>query len=162
MQGSYSTAIDLGIEDPALDEWENQVQFYLNVWEQPSEPFVTEFVSFSEAPIRVEVSMNQYGYSNYAGYSGGSAKQQPSFDIVLKNGDEEVELKLVKAISKGSVNFGNNDMILYSAESSAYQQYSTTYTEVYEATGAMGEWELSIISANTDNFEYSIAAGDSE
>lgn len=36
MQGSYSMAIDLGIEDPALDEWENQVQFYLNVWEQPS------------------------------------------------------------------------------------------------------------------------------
>ncbi|WP_319508768.1 hypothetical protein [uncultured Methanolobus sp.] len=159
VQGSYSTSIDLGIDDPALNEWENQVQLYLNVWEQPSEPFITEFSTFSDAPVRIEVSTNQYEYS---GYEGGSAKQQPSFDLVLKKGAKEIELTLVKTMSKGSVNFGNNDVILYSSVSSAYKQYSTTYTEVYEATGGVGEWELSILSGNTDNFEYSITVGDSE
>ncbi|WP_094227072.1 hypothetical protein [Methanolobus psychrotolerans] len=87
---------------------------------------------------------------------------QPSFDHVLMNCDKEVELKLVKAVSKGSVNFGSNNLVLYSSVSSAYQQYSTTYSEVYEATGVIGEWEISIFSGNTDNFEYSINIGGSE
>ncbi|WP_342306286.1 hypothetical protein [Methanolobus sp. ZRKC5] len=159
IQGSYSTSIDLGVGDPALNEWESQVQLYLNIWEQPSEPFVTEFATFSDAPIRIEVSTNQYEYSSY---SGGSAAQNPSFDLVLKNGNEEAELELVRVVNKGSVNFGSADVMTYSSESSAYQQYSTTYTEVYEATGAIGDWELSILSGNTDNFEYSITVGDTE
>lgn len=162
LQGSYSATIDLGIDDPVLNEWENQVQMYLDVWEQPSEPFVTEFTTISDAPVRIEVSAQQYEYSGYEGYSSVSSKEQPSFDLVLRKDGEEVELSLVKTQKKGSLNLGGNDIILYSAGSSAYQQSSTTYTEVYEATGAVGEWELSILSANTDNFEYSISVGDSE
>lgn len=159
IQGSYSTSIDLGIDDPALDEWGGQVQLYLNIWEQPSEPFVTEFITVSDAPIRIEVSTNQYEYSRYA---DGSATQSPSFELVLKNGNDEAELKLVKTVNKGSVNFGSDDVIMYSSKSSTYQQYLTTYTEVYEATGAIGNWELSILSGNTDNLEYSITVGGSE
>ncbi|WP_319508976.1 hypothetical protein [uncultured Methanolobus sp.] len=155
MFGEDSVTIDA----LALNEWVNQVPLYLNVWEQPSEPFVTEFSTFSDAPIRIEVSVNQYEYS---GYAGGSAKQRPSFGLVLKNGAEEVEMTLVKTMNKSSVNFGNSDMILYSSGSSAYQQYSTTYTEVYEAAGGIDGWEIGIISGNTDNFEYIITVGDSE
>ncbi len=65
-------------------------------------------------------------------------------------------------MNKGSVNFGSDDVIMYSSKSSAYQQYLTTYTEAYEATGAIGDWELSILSGNTDNVEYSITVGGSE
>lgn len=81
---------------------------------------------------------------------------------MLKKDGVEVELHLVKTERKGSVNFRSNDGILYSSSRPLYQQYSITYTEVYEAVGAAGNWELSILSANTDNFDYSISIDDSE
>lgn len=160
-QGGYAPSINLGIADPALNEWENQVYLYLALWEQPSEPFVTEFVTTVDASIKIEVTATQYEYSG-TGYTGGSADVDPTFDLVLKNGNKEVDLELVKTVRKGYVNFGNEDIILYSGVTPEYQQYSTTYTEVYEVVGGIGEWELSILSENTDNFEYSITSGDSE
>lgn len=161
LQGSFSATVDLGIDDPALNEWEQQVNLYFNVWQQPSEPFVTEFTSHSDAPVRIELSANQYDYLDYSSSSVNS-KEQPEFYPVLKKDGVEVELHLVKTERKGSVNFGSNDGILYSSSRPLYQQYSITYTEVYEAVGAAGNWELSILSANTDNFDYSISIDDSE
>lgn len=159
MQGSYSATIDLGIDDPTLDDWAGQVQLYFDVWKQPSEPFVTEFTTVSNGSVRIELSTNQYDYSDSFAVN---SKDQPEFSPVLRKDGEEVELHLVKTESKGSVNFGNNDMVLYSATSPSYQQYSTTYTEVYEASGGVGDWELSVLSANTDGFDYSISVGDSD
>jgi hypothetical protein len=161
--GSYSTTIDLGIDDPALDEWENQVNFYLDIWEQPSEPLVRQFSVNRNSTVMIELSAEQYSYSDYSAVSG---KPVPSFDVVLNDDGKEIELKLINTVSSGSVNFGNNNMVLSSyppiASSSGYQEYSTTYTEIYEAVGVSGECELSILSHNTDNFDYSITSIASE
>ena len=161
--GSYSTTIDLGIDDPALDEWENQVNFYLDIWEQPSEPLVMQFSVNGDSTVMIELSADQYSYSDYSTVSG---KPVPSFDVVLNDDGKEIELKLINTVSSGSVNFGNNNMVLSSypaiTSSSGYQEYSTTYTEIYEAVGVSGECELSILSHNTDNFDYSITTIASE
>jgi hypothetical protein len=47
-----------------------------------------------------------------------------------------------------------------SPASFGYQSTGTVYTEVYEVSGAAGEWTLSILPVNADNFEYSITTGD--
>jgi hypothetical protein len=111
----------------------------------------------------IELSADQYSYSDYSTVSG---KPVPSFDVVLNDDGKEIELKLINTISSGSVNFGNDNMVLSSyppiASSSGYQEYSTTYTEIYEAVGVSGECELSILSHNTDNFDYSITTIASE
>ena len=49
--GSFSGSIELGIDDPALHDWEDQVQLYFTVWQQPEEPFVKEFTTSSEGTI---------------------------------------------------------------------------------------------------------------
>nr|WP_321496769.1 hypothetical protein [uncultured Methanolobus sp.] len=161
--GSYSTTIGLDIDDPALDEWANQVNLYLDVWEQPSDPLVREFSVNSESTVMIELSADRYSYS---GYSEASGRSVPSFDVALTSDGEEVKLKLIKTVSSGSVNFGNDNVVIYSdmlyTPSSEYQEYSTTYTEIYEAVGVSGECELSILSHNTDNFEYSITTVGSE
>ncbi|WP_269850930.1 hypothetical protein [Methanosarcina horonobensis] len=38
----------------------------------------------------------------------------------------------------------------------SYQGGTTTFVETYTVPGAAGDWKLSILPRNTENFEYSI------
>lgn len=152
--GSFSGSLELGIDDPALHDWEDQVQLYFIVWKQPEEPFVKEFTTSSNGTIRIEVSTTQYDYytasvSNSHGY--------PSFEVSLVNGEEVTDLQLISSTSKGYVNYGTSSIRpLMTTNTYGYQSTGTTYTEIYEVAGVPGDWTLSILPRNTENFEYSI------
>lgn len=155
--GSFSASVDLGIDDPALSDWEEQVQLYFTVWQQPEEPFVREFTTSSNGTIRIEVSSTQYTYYPASGNSV-SGHEAPSFEVTLNKAEEKVNLRLVSSTSKGNVNYGTTGTVrpLMPADNYDYQTGVSTYTEVYEVSGEAGEWSLSILPENTESFEYSI------
>jgi hypothetical protein len=43
-----------------------------------------------------------------------------------------------------------------------YQGGATTFVNTYSAPGAAGEWTLSILPRNTENFEYTVTIGAAE
>jgi hypothetical protein len=156
--GSFSGTIDLGIDDPALREWEGQVQLYFTVWEQPSEAFVREFTTYTDGTMSIEVTTNVYDYGIYG---ARSSNLSPSFEVSMKQGGQPVDMQLVRTTTKGQVTYGTSPVEpMTSSASFGYQSTGTIYTEVYEVSGAAGEWTLSILPVNTDNFEYSITTGD--
>jgi len=156
--GSFSGTIDLGLDDPALREWEGQVQLYFTVWEQPSEAFVREFTTYTDGTMSIEVTTNVYDYGIYG---TSSSSLSPSFEVSMKQGGQPVDMQLVRTTTKGHVTYGTSPMEpMTSSASFGYQGTGTMYTEVYEVSGAAGEWTLSILPVNTDNFEYSITTSD--
>lgn len=157
--GSFSGTLNLGIDDPALRDWEGQVQLYFTVWEKPSEPFVKEFTTTTDGTVRIEITASIYDYGLY----GSSTLQSlsPSFEVSMRQGSQQVDMQLVGSTTMGQVAYGSGYVRpLASSGSLGYQNTSTIYTEVYEVSGAAGEWTLSILPVNTDNFEYSITTGD--
>lgn len=157
--GSFSGTLDLGIDDSALRDWEGQVQLYFTVWEKPSEPFVKEFTTTTEGTMRIEITTTIYDYGLYGSSTSGSLS--PSFQVSMRQGSQQVDMQLVGSTTRGQVVYGSGYIKpLASPGSFGYQDTSTIYTEVYEVSGAAGEWTLSILPVNTDNFEYSITTGE--
>jgi archaellum component FlaG (FlaF/FlaG flagellin family) len=159
--GSFSGTIDLNIDDPALRDWEGQVQLYFIVWEQPSEPFIKEFTTYTNGTMRIEISTSVYNSGFYGGSTSDSLS--PSFEVSMNQEGRKVNMKLVRSTTSGSVSYGSNHVQpLISSASYDYRSTGTIYTEVYEVSGAPGKWTLSILPSDTDNFEYSITTGDQE
>jgi hypothetical protein len=159
--GSFSGTINLGIDDPALRDWEGQVQLYFTVWEHPSEPFVKEFTTYANGTMRIEISTSVYNYGFYGGSTSGNLS--PTFEVSMKQEGRTVNMQLVRSTSSGSVSYGSSPIQPFiSPASYDYQSTGTVYTEVYEVSGAPGKWTLSILPINADNFEYSITTGDQE
>jgi hypothetical protein len=44
----------------------------------------------------------------------------------------------------------------------SYQDGVTTFVETYTVPGATGDWTLSILPKNTENFDYTITIGAAE
>ncbi|WP_406660144.1 hypothetical protein V7O66_09835 [Methanolobus sp. ZRKC3] len=152
-QGSFSSSIDLGIDDPALRDWEKKVHMYFTVWEQPSEAYVKEFTTSFDGTIRIELSANSNSF-----YDGtGSDQASPSFDVTLENSDGKADIRLVKSCTKGYVNYGSEPAAPWESYASfGYHDSGSVYTEVYEVSGEAGEWVLSVLPVNTENFDYNI------
>jgi len=157
--GSFSGTIDLDIDDPALRDWEGQVQLYFIVWEQPSEPFIKEFTTYTNGTMRIEISTSVYNSGIYGGSTSDSLS--PSFEVSMNQEGRKVNMKLVRSTTSGSVSYGSNH-VQPLISSDDYQSTGTVYAEVYEVSGAPGKWTLSILPLDTDNFEYSITIGDQE
>ncbi|WP_370574748.1 hypothetical protein, partial [Methanomethylovorans sp.] len=104
--GSFSGTIDLGIDDPALRDWEGQVQLYFTVWEQPSEPFVKEFTTYTNGTMRIEISTSVYNSGFYGGSTAGSLS--PSFEVSVNQEGRKVPMQLVRSSTSGSVSYGSN------------------------------------------------------
>jgi hypothetical protein len=45
-------------------------------------------------------------------------------------------------------------------DKNTYQNYNEHYSETYTVPGAKGDWKLTILPKNTNNFGYSITSGD--
>ncbi len=164
-KGRYYGAIDMGIDDPSINEWEGQVEMNFEVWIQPTEPYEKSFTAGIEAPITIELNSKQHSYDRWMGTSTNAQNDEvPSFDNTLVNpSGDEVEMSLIKITYGGSVNLGMSDFPPWEMDSEGiYQEVDTSYSEVFTAPGAVGDWTLKVLPMNVDMFSYSITIESSE
>ncbi|KKH45133.1 hypothetical protein EO93_14535 [Methanosarcina sp. 1.H.A.2.2] len=159
-KGRYNGAIDLNIDDPSIREWDGQVQMNFEVWTQPSEPYTKTFTTRTDGPITIEVSSNDHNYGMWMGAGSQNEKDEASFDLALEGESGDVELNLVKTTYSGTVSLGASDFPPWEMDGAGiYHGAIEVYTETYEAPGAIGEWKLDILPANTEQFNYLISIG---
>jgi hypothetical protein len=89
------------------------------------------------------------------------AIENPSFDVGLTCNSNPVNLTLVKTMDSGNVGSGITYPKWVSASGNTYQNYGDHYVQTYSAQGAIGDWQLSVLPKNTNNFGYSITIGSS-
>jgi len=166
-KGEYHSGIDLGIDDPSIEEWDREmVQLDLEVWTQPTEPFVKEFSTKIAAPITITIESNQYRYDMCGGGSSGSSEdEEPFFDVSLRGpAGDTVPLNRTMAAYRGSVGLGGSKCAPpWEMDSSGmYDEGSTSYIERYTADGAVGDWTLGVLPHYVEEFEYTITIGDAD
>ncbi|WP_440948445.1 COG1470 family protein [Methanosarcina sp. T3] len=159
--GTYNGFIKMNVDGGEDDGSDPQIDLYLTVRQQPTVPYVKTFNIRTSDPITIEIST--YTYSSEAWLRSSPKDEEPSFELSLKYDSSPVDMRLVKTTRRDNVNIGGYDFPVWSTEDrSIYQNHNKYYVETYTIPGAIGEWELSILPKNADNFEYSITIGDSE
>lgn len=164
-KGRYNGAIDLGIDDPSIREWEGQVQMNFEVWTQPTEPYTKSFTTGTDDTITIEISSNPFSEYAYAMWMDTNTQDQkePSFVVTLEDESGEVEMTLVKTTYSGSVTLGMSSLPPWEIDSTGiYQDLSSSYVQEYSAPGAAGDWTLGVLPSNADMFSYTITFGPGE
>jgi hypothetical protein len=174
-KGSYTGTLDLNIDDPGISEYEGKISLNFRILPIPEEPYETTFKTVDNGTISIEVRAYQYGYGMYT--TGGNRDLTPSFEVSLKDpSGKDAAPALVSTKYSGSVNIIDDTYpqpylpymsarVAASTETyiqGSYQGGTTTFVETYTVPGATGDWTLSILPRNTENFEYSITIGAAE
>lgn len=162
VSGKYNGNINLNVNGEAATEYttNSQITLDLNVFKQPSIPYIKTFNTLNEKPVTIEVSADTYECP----WLVSPEKEKPSFELTLKSNSNPVTMNFVKSIESGSVSIGGGYYPLISPldDKTIYQSYGSRYVETYTAPGAVGNWELSMLPKNTQSFGYSITVRDSE
>ena len=151
-RGRYDTEIDLGIQDPARqpgDEYWQQVNLNIEVWEPPTEPFEREF----EVDDADQVTMTLSTYDRPRSDDGPA----PSFDVTLvsPNGTE-IDADRVERSTSGSVSLADRAGPTQSQDG-AYSARGAQQEFVYRVEEpAAGTWSAEIMPENAIEFEYDI------
>lgn len=164
-KGNYHGAIDLGIDDPSIREWEGLVRMDFGIWKQPTEPFIKEFTTDEATVLTIEINSNMFGDFPYPGLgrSDPVKNKEPGFKVTLSESDTEIPLKKTKTIIKGGVSLGGMDMWAppWEQESEGiYKEMSVQFIETYTADVPAGNLELGIMPENTQTFEYTLIIGE--
>ena len=155
--GRYYGNILMNVDGEVTPNYMNTPQMNLDftVFKQPLVPYAKTFKTVNKKPITIEVSTD----TSDNPWLQSPKKEKPSFELKLKRNKKPVNMNFVKSIESGSVSIGGG----YSSTwDDNYQNYGTRYVETYTAPGAVGNWELSVLPKNTQNFGYSITVGDSD
>lgn len=173
VKGSYTGTLDLNIDDPGINEYGGKVSLNFRVPPIPEKPYETTFKTADNGTISIEISAYQYGYNLYT--EEGNRDLTPSFEVSLKDpSGKSITPALVSKKYRGSVNIidGTYPYLPYASAKIAagtetynqgsYQAGTKTIVETYTVPGASGNWTLSILPKNTENFEYSITTGAAE
>jgi hypothetical protein len=175
-RGSYTGSLDLNIDDPGINEYEGKVSLNFRILPTPEEPYETNFKAGTNGTIKIDVSAYQYGYGLYS--TGENRDLSPSFEVSLIDpSGKEVTPTLVSTKYSGSVSviddtaYSQPYLPYMSARitggtetysQGSYQGGATTFVETYTVPGAAGDWTLSILPRNTENFDYSVTIGATE
>jgi hypothetical protein len=162
-KGRYDGSINLNIDDPTIERWDQEVHIGLEVWKQPTMPYREDFTVKQGEKITVEITAGQHAYDRYGG--GAEEKEEPSFDITLSLATLEggkLTPKPSKTVKTGEVSLGMDYLPPWEASSEGmYHVMSTEYSERYEVTNATGgAWTLEILPRNAERFEYTIEIGE--
>ncbi|TQD29224.1 hypothetical protein FKV42_00270 [Methanolobus vulcani] len=162
-KGEFYGDIDLNIDDPSMNEWDDEVSLNFEVWTQPSEPYIKEFTTKTNDLITIEISSITQNYARWMGTYSQDENEEASFDLTLANESGNVELNLVKTTYSGTVSLDSSNYPPWEIDGAGiYQDSMTSYVETYEVPGAIGEWTLNILPMNAEEFGYSITIGDTE
>jgi len=155
--GYYSGSIDLNIDGSANDGSNPQLSLYFNTVKFPTTSYIKTFKTTNNDPIAIEISTDSYD-QNY-GVRISPEKKEPSFDISLKYKSKPVKLSLAKTVDNTYITTGQPFPIWAVEDNVYYQSNGKHHTETYTTSGKAGQWELSILPKNTDNFGYTITVG---
>jgi hypothetical protein len=162
-KGRYNGVIDLNIDDPSIREYEGQVQMDFIVWTQPSTPYEKSFTSNIDALITIKLNSQQYSYDRWMGTNTQKDEGLSFEKTLIDPSGNEVEMTLIKTTYSGSVNIGMYDFPPWEMDSEGiYQEVQTSYSEIYTAPGAVGDWKLQVLPVNVETFSYSIRIESSE
>jgi len=161
-KGRYEGDINLNIDDPSIERWDQEVHIGLEVWKQPTMPYREDFMVKQGEKITVEITAGQHVYDRYGG--GAEEKEEPSFDVALMLatlGGGKLTPEPSKTVKTGEVSLGMDYLPPWEASSEGmYHVMSTEYSETYEITNATGGvWTLEILPRNAERFEYAIEIG---
>lgn len=176
-KGSYSGSLDLNIDDPGIRDYEELVSLSFRILPVPEEPYESTFEAETDEPITLEIKAYQYGYGLYT--TGGNRDLTPFFNVSLIDpSGNEVTPTLVNTKYSGSINIVDDTYPqppypmpyvssrvaggMETYDQGNYQGGTTTFVKTYSAPGAAGEWTLSILPRNTENFEYTVTIGAAE
>jgi hypothetical protein len=182
-KGSYTGTLKLNLDDPGIYDG-GMVPLSFRILPVVKEPYQTTFKAGTGGPITIEVKAYQYGYDLYTATENRNLI--PTFNVSLKNpSGEEVTPTLVNTQYIGSISIiddtypqprplpymsaipgttpaGSAQEKSPEVSQGRYQGGATTFVETYTVPGAIGDWTLSILPKNTENFEYSIKIGTAE
>ena len=159
--GTYYGVIEMNIDGQQNIGYDPQIYLDFRVKHQPSVPYVKTFNTRTTDPITIEVSTSVYTENTWL--RSPPKDKDPSFELNLKYDSSPVDMTLVKTTQMGNVYIGWDNFPVWSNdESTGYQNNNRYYTETYTIPGAIGNWELTILPTNAENFDYSITIGDSE
>ena len=152
--GSYNGYIDMNVDGKVNDGSSPQINLGFSVWQQPVVPYVKTFNTTTDAPIMIEVST--YKYDSDMGLRISPIKENPSFELGLTCNSSPVNMTLVKSVESASPSIGSSYPIWAIENENVYQNYYDSYVKTYTVPGAIGDWKLTILPKNTNNFGYSI------
>jgi beta propeller repeat protein len=155
--GNYNGYIDMGVDGKVNDGYTPQISLYFNIWKQSKVPFTKTFNTTSKDPITIEISTNNY--DSALGLRTSPKDESPSFNLGLICNSVPVNTTFMKSVESGSVNVGNNYPVWAMEKGEIYLDNGGSYAETYTAPGAIGNWTLTILPENTNNFGYSINIG---
>lgn len=156
--GTYYGNIDMKVNGKTSDGSNSQIGLSFNVWRQPVVPFVKNFSTKTNAQITIEVTSDNYNPD--MGLRVSPLPEKPTFELELTRNSKSVKLNSVKSVDSGNVNIGGSSIIPLLGDLDIYQNFNGHYAETYTAPGAAGDWKLTILPKNTNNFGYSITFGD--
>ena len=154
--GYYNGNINMNVNGNVNDGSSPQINLGFNVWQQPTVPYVKTFKTTTKAPITIEVS---YQSNPDMGLRISPKYEVPSFKLKLTQNSHPVNMTLVKSVESGSPSVGSFYPTWAVVNGNIYQNTYDNRIETYRANGAIGNWELSILPKNTNNFGYSITVG---
>ncbi len=158
-KGDFSGSIDLNMNDPGIQDYEEMVYLNFHVAVQPEKAYEIPFKVNDNATVIIELSA--YTYDAYA----SNSIADPAFEVKVTGPQGKESTVVQKAVEyAGSVTMGNVSYPVFKASgnNSEYQSYSKRYVETYTVQASAGEWTLSVMPHNTENFEYSISVEPSE
>jgi hypothetical protein len=156
--GSYNGYINMNVDGEVNDGSSPQISLGFSIWQQSKVPYVKTFNTTTKAPITIEVST--YKYDSNMGLRTSPEDKDPSFDVGLTHNSSPIKMTLVKSVKSGSLSVGNPYPIWAIENGNIYQNSGESYVETYTAPGAKGDWKLTILPKNTNNFGYSVTTGD--
>lgn len=155
--GNYYSAIDMNVNGVENNQYNPQLSLSFTVQQPLIMPYMKTFSATTEAPIMIDISADTY--NSDMGTRISPTVEYPAFNVELTCNSNPVILTLVKTVKSGNIGSGITYPKWVSSTGDAYQSYGEHYVETYKANGAVGDYKLSILPKNTNNFGYSITIG---
>ncbi len=159
--GRYSGTISMNVDGIVTPDYitNPQINLDLSILKQPLVPYLKAFKTTNRKPITVEVN----AYTNENPWLISPKREKPSFELTMRHNNKSVKMTFVKSVESSSISIGGSPFPVWPMDDkSIYQNYGSSYIETYTAPGAAGDWDLSILPKNTQNFGYSITVGNSK
>jgi hypothetical protein len=159
--GYYNGMIDLGADDPSIQNGEGTIQLSFMVWKQPDVPFVKSFTLKESVPLTIELTATKDSFAPMpaSGSNMGKSMADPSLEVSILGPDGKITPAPVKTVIKGSVYLVQNDPSSMASDSGPYQDNGEQFVSTYTLDGKAGQWTLTIMPHNLSRFDYSITMG---
>ena len=148
--GYVRGTVDLGIDDPGLDEWNRRVELNLNVYSVPKEPFVKVVKLENASKLTVKVSSEIFNVPI------PMFKAKGEFEVNIFSPSGELKLR-PKVIEKLVVTTGYGFSPPWEETDGIYKVVSTTKTEIYEIENPEnGEWRIEVMPKGCFGFSLEV------